>query len=117
VLARIRRKTRRKRLNAVVDSTVDMAADVEAINRGEAIRSGERWTVHQRTYHVDAMGHAWPVSGAGVYVLNRAAFLALGIYNEYGLSDVAESLLDLEQVSEVARTEAREVWRAGRSVV
>ncbi|MGE0543031.1 MAG: hypothetical protein AB7R89_22925 [Dehalococcoidia bacterium] len=99
-----------------MDSTVDMAADIAAINRGEGARSGERRTVHHRTYHVDAMGHAWPVSGAGVHVLNRAAYLALGIYNEYGVSDVAESLLDLEQVDEAARSEAREVWQAGRSV-
>ena len=116
VLTRVRRKTRRKRRNAVVDSTVDMAVDIEAINRGEGIRVGEHWTVHRRTYHVDATGHAWPVSSPGVYVLDRAAFLALGIYNEDGLSDVAEALLDLERIGAAARSEARKVWRAGRNV-
>jgi hypothetical protein len=98
-----------------VEPAVDMAADLEAINRGAGIRSGERWTVHQRTYHVDATGHTWPVSGPGIYMLDRAAFLALGIYNEYGLTAAAETLLDLEQVDERARAEARLVWQAGRN--
>jgi hypothetical protein len=93
-----------------------MEADIDAINRGDAIRVGERWTVHQRTYHVDATGHTWPVSGVGVHLLDRAAFLALGIYNEYGLTDVAETLLDFERVSEPARTSARRVWQAERNV-
>ena len=99
-----------------MDSTVDMAADIEAINRGEGFRTGERWTVHGRTYHVEATGHSWPVSGSGVYLLERAAFLALGIYNEYGLADVAEALLDLEQITDMTRSNARTVWWAGRNL-
>ena len=114
ILTRVRRSTRRKNRNAVVDPTVDLQADIDVINSGRATRSGNLWDVSGRTYHVDATGHAWPVSGAGVYSLDRGAFLALGIYNELGLTEMAESLLDYEGVVETARAEARRVWQAGR---
>jgi hypothetical protein len=113
MLARIRRRTLRKRRNVVVDATVDMQSDIDAINRGEGTRSGRLWTIGGRTYHIEPSGHSWPVSGPGVYPLGREAFLALGIYNEHGLSRSAERLLDLEHVSETARAEARRAWQAG----
>jgi hypothetical protein len=91
-----------------------MQADIDAINRGEAKRGGRRWTVHGRTYEVDDFGHSWPVAGPGVYALDRGAFLALGIYNEFGVTEAAERLLNREGVAEEARTRARHVWRAGR---
>lgn len=116
VLRRVRRVTRRKRRNAVVDNIVDMQADIDAINAGSAERNGNLWTVSGRPYHVEASGHAWPVSGAGSHTLDRAAFLALGIYNEYGMGEAAERLLDLEEVAESDRAEARGVFAAGQDV-
>lgn len=114
LLTRIRRTTRRKQRNAVVDSTVDMQADIDAINRGDGIRDGSRWTIHGRTYAVDATGHSWPVEGAGIYPLDRGAFLALAIYNEFGETATAERILDLEGIAAAARAEARRVWQIGR---
>ncbi len=114
MLTRIRRRTLRKRRNVVVDVTVDMQADIDGINRGEATKSGDLWTINGRAYHIEPSGHSWPVSGPGVFPLDRGAFLALGIYNEHGLSQTAERILDLERVSQTARAEARRVWQAGR---
>jgi hypothetical protein len=116
VSTRVRQSTRRKKTNTVADATVDMQADIEAINRGEATRAGDLWTIRGRTYCVDARGHAWPVSGPGLYILDRRAFLALAVYNEHGLTDAAERLLDLEGVPDIARAAGRRVWQVGRDV-
>lgn len=117
LLARIRRTTRRKQRNAVVDNTVDMQADIDAINRGEATRDGRRWTIHGRIYEVDANGHSWPVEGPGVYPLDRGAFLALAIYNEFGETVTADRIFDLEGITAASRAEARRVWQIGRETL
>src|SRR5215216_5964472 len=107
---RVRQSTRRRRTNTVADVTVDMRADIDAINRGEAARVGDLWTIQGRAYRVGADGHSWPVSGPGFHTLDRRAFLALAVYNEHGLTDTAERLLDLEGVPGMARARGRRVW-------
>lgn len=92
-----------------------MAADIAAINRGDAIRTGETYVVNGRTYRVKPDGKAFPVSGVGVHRLDRGAFRALGVYNVHGLSPMAESILDRMGVTQRARDTARVAYLADRS--
>ena len=57
-----------------MESRVDMAADIEAINQGRAIRRGDDFEVNGRTYRMKADGGCFPVSGDGVHELARAAY-------------------------------------------
>ena len=102
-------------MTSVVEHWVDMAADIAAINRGEAIRTGEAYLVNGRTYRVKPDGKAFPVSGAGVHQLDRGAFRALGVYNVHGLSPAAEAILDRMAVTPEARDTARVSYLADRS--
>ncbi len=66
-IARIDQRTRARATTSVVESWVDLAGDVAAINRGEAIRQGETYYINGRTHRVKANGAAFPVSGDGVH--------------------------------------------------
>ncbi len=114
-IARINQRTRAREITSVVERWVDMAADVSAINRGEAVRTGDTYIVNGRTYRVKPDGKAFPVSGAGVHRLDRGAFRALGVYNVHGLSNVAESILDRMGTTPEARDTARAAYLAERS--
>ena len=92
-----------------------MVADVAAINRGDAVRSGDTYVVNERTYRVKPDGKAFPVSGVGVHQLDRGSFRALGVYNVHGLSFAAESILDRMNVNPRARELARVAYLAERS--
>jgi hypothetical protein len=91
-----------------------MRADVDAINRGEAVRDGNRFTVNGRVYVSKGDGGSFPVSGSGVHRLPRGAFKALGVYNELGITDAAERQLDLERIHIEERAAAARAWRADR---
>jgi hypothetical protein len=80
-----------------------MDADVAAINRGEAVRSGDDYLIDGRTYRVKPDGTAFPVSGTGVHRLDRGAFRALGVYDVHGLMEVAERMLDAMAMQPVGR--------------
>ncbi len=96
-----------------MDPRVDVAADVLAINRGEALRKGDTDTLHGRTYVLEPSGTLSPRVGDGVYVLNRGAFRALWIYREFGDGDHADAILDrLHNVGPMERGAARSVLRA-----
>lgn len=91
-----------------------MRADVEAINRGEAVREGNRFTIHGRVYMSKGDGGSYPVSGPGVHQLRRAEFKALGVYNELGMTSAAERQLDLQRISLPERVTAARAWLAER---
>jgi hypothetical protein len=111
-LARVSQRSRAKSVNTVIESRVDVAADIAAINHGEATRRGNEFEVNGRTYAVEPNGTSYPVSGDGVYVLDRAAYRALGVYNQFGLTDRARAILDLMGCSPPARAAAREAYLA-----
>lgn len=114
-LARVTQTTTAKPMNSVIEPWVDINEDVAAINRGEAQRQGETYTVHGRTYRLKPSGTLYPVSGVGIHPLRRGAFNALGVYNQFGLSPRAEELLDTMKVNKSERDAARIAWQAGRN--
>jgi len=114
-IARIDQRTRARATTSVVESWVDLAGDVAAINRGEAIRQGETYYINGRTHRVKANGTAFPVSGDGVHRLDRGAFRALGVYNVHGLTEFSESILDRMGSTSEARAAAHLAYLAERS--
>lgn len=112
-LTRVTQKSLRKRRNTVIEPWVDVRGDVEAINAGQAIRRGNTYTIHDRTYGVEPNGTLYPISGVGLIQLGQPAYSALGIYNSFGETARAEQILDRMGVSEADRTVAREVRRSG----
>lgn len=93
---------------------MDVAADIAAINRGEAERHGETYIIHGRRYGVEPGGRAYPIDGVGIHQLDRGAFKVLGVYNRFGLSANAEWLLDRMETGPAARDAARRAWQAGQ---
>jgi hypothetical protein len=114
-IARVGQRTTAKTLNSVVESRVDVDADIAAINRGEATRQGDRYAINGRTYGVEPSGVAYPISGPGVHLLDRGAFKALGVYNTFGRTQRAEMILDAMGVGPGPRAEALRCWFAERS--
>jgi hypothetical protein len=90
----------------VIESRVDVQADIDAINRGEEVERDDTYTVHGRTYGVEANGTTYPIAGPGVHVLDRAAFKALGVYNVFGRSARAEAILDAMGIGPEQRGQA-----------
>lgn len=98
----------------MVESWVDMRADIDAINRGDATRDGNRFSINGRLYVSKGDGGSFPVSGPGVHQLGRGAFKALGVYNELGMTDAAERQLDLQGIGPDERAAAARAWLAAR---
>lgn len=91
-----------------------MRADIEGINRGEAIRHGDTYLINGRLYGIEPTGRAYPISGSGVHELDRLAFRAVGVYNTFGLTERAEGILDKMRSPEQARVAARRACDAER---
>ena len=99
-------------MNTVIESWVDVRADIDAINRGQGIRRGDTYEIHGRTYRLGPGGHTYPVSGAGFHQLDRQAFKALAIYNQFGSTPRAEAYLDQMNVSPEQPARALRAWQA-----
>ncbi len=76
------------------------------------MRHGNRFTVNGRAYVLEGGGRLCPLSGLGLVQLGRAAYRALGLYNDLGMTTIAETRLDFQQVDEAERERARAIWRA-----
>jgi len=109
-LTRVTQRSLAKALNTVIEPWVDVAGDVAAIHSGQAIRVGERFLVNGRRYQQEATGRLYPVDGVGLHRLDRGAFRALGVYNEFGLSERAEEILDSRNIRSQARHIGRTVY-------
>jgi hypothetical protein len=90
-----------------------VAADVRAINAGDAIRIGEILTINGRRYWVDQPNTLYPIDGDGFVPASRGTYKAVGIYNQYGLTSAAEEHLDQSLVTDDSRLEARRILRLG----
>jgi|GEM_PF-6123835 len=100
-----------KEKNTMIDSTVDVDADVEAIRNGKATRNGDQFSVNNRTYGVHAdTGKLYPVSGDGFTTLDRGGYKALGVYNVFGNTDKANDILDKMKINPDQRQKALGVW-------
>lgn len=110
---RIKQNSKASNLNTVIDPRVDVAGDVAAINRGEAVRQGDAYTVFGRTYVLEASGRLSPRTGDGFHLLDRGAFHALSIYRQFGESSRAAAILDqMHNVGPAEREAAQAVIRA-----
>ncbi len=90
-------------MNSVFHPSVDVRADIAAINQGDATRQGEDWLVNGRRYRIEETGRAYPVDGEGVYQLRRGAYIALAAYNTYGQSERTRRYLDGNNVAQDER--------------
>lgn len=115
---RLRRVTerswRKKGITTVIESWVDVQADIDAINQGATMREGEEFVVAGRRYHVKPDGRTYPVSGRGFHQLARRSYIALGVYNQLGLTAAAEAQLNRMQIPVEDRVPARVAWQADR---
>jgi hypothetical protein len=114
MLQKVRQTTVRKARNSVIAPWVDVQADLDAINRGEGVRQGNTFTVNGRTYGVEPNGTAFPMFGAGIHELDRGAYRALGVYNQFGNTPLAEQVLDLERITSEQRRRALDAWQDRR---
>jgi hypothetical protein len=106
--------------NTVIMPWVDVMADVQAIREGHAVRDGNTFVVHGRSYGLEPNRRLFPREGDGLYRLNRGAYRALALYNDPELRIDPDRMLDLEGVPavdrEIARRIKREIdeWRRNR---
>ena len=114
------RSVRHTNDNTVIMPWVDVMADVQAIRDGLAVRDGNAFTIHGRTYVLEPNRRLFPRDGEGFHRLNRGAYRALSLYNDPGLRIDPDRMLDLEGVPQedrdLARRLKREIddWRRGR---
>ncbi|MBK5073789.1 hypothetical protein I2492_13415 [Budviciaceae bacterium CWB-B4] len=106
----IKQKTTSKPLNTVIDSSVNVAADIAAIKNGQGVIKGNQITVNGRTYEREVSGTLAPISGDGFTTLNRGEFKSLGVYNQHGNTPRAEEILNNMGMSAEFRSKALEVW-------
>jgi hypothetical protein len=66
--------------------------------------------VNGRRYQQEANATLYPVDGVGRHRLDRGAFRALGVHNEFGLTVRAEEILGLRQIEPAARQRGRAVY-------
>lgn len=98
--------------NTVVDrSVVDLNADVTAIRAGQAQKVGDNFIINDRVYGAHD-GTLYPISGPGLYLLDRGGYKALGVLNKFGNSPRADEILRSMKIDDQARAEALKVWRA-----
>ncbi len=101
-----------KEVNTVVDrSSVDLSADVAIIRSGQAQRLGDTFVVNGRTYGMHN-GTLYPMSGPGLYTLDRGSYKALGVLNKFGDTPKAYMILRNMGVSAETKATALEVFKA-----
>lgn len=111
----VNQKTLAKALNSVILPGVDVGADVASINNGEVELVNGTYTVNGRTYGVHE-GTLYPISGDGIYQLDRGAFKALGVYRSFGITERAGLILDRMGMSEMARQIALDVYKTAEGL-
>jgi hypothetical protein len=99
-------------VNTVAMPWVDFGKDLADILAGRATRNGNHFTVNGREYVLEGGGRLCPVSGVGFVQLGRAAYRALALYNDLGMTTAVEAQLDRDKIDETERERARDVWRA-----
>jgi hypothetical protein len=113
-LARVSRKTPpNTNVNTIIMPWVDVQEDVAAIRAGRAVREGNAFHVHGRTYVLEPGGRLFPRDGDGFHQLDRGAFRALALYNDPVPGVEVEWMLDRESISLAAREVARRLRREG----
>jgi len=86
---------------------------VAKINAGEAYKIGDKFIVNDRTYGFHN-GTLYPISGPGFHTLDRGAYKALGVFNKFGNSQQAKSILKNMEIGNEQIEEALNLWRLGQ---
>ncbi len=101
-----------KEFNTVTDrSVVDISADVSAIRSGQSQVIGDTFVVNGRTYGMHD-GTLYPMSGPGLYTLDRGGYKALGVLNKFGDTPQAQVILNNMGVSAETKAAALNVFKA-----
>ena len=108
---KIKQGTTKKDKNTVIDSSVDVNADIKAIKNGQGIIKGNKITVNGRTYEREVNGTLAPISGNGFTTLDRGSFDALGIYKKFGNTSKADEILNKMGLSPQSKQAALNVWK------
>jgi len=110
-IRKVNQRSVAKNTNTVIESGVDVAADVAAIHEGQATKVGNRFIVNGRIYgvHVETL---YPISGPGFHQLSRGAFKALGVYNTFGNTNQATEILNRMGITNDQRATALKAWRS-----
>jgi hypothetical protein len=74
---------------------------------------GNTVTVNGRTYGIEPTATLYPISGPGFVFLDRGSYIALGFYNELGVTDLAEIRMDQARITPQSRENARAVLESG----
>ena len=98
-------------VNTVAMPWVDFDEDLSEIRAGRCGRDGNRFVVNGREYVMEGNGRLFPTSGDGLQQLGRGAYLALGWYNQLGVTAAVDAQLDLERVTEDERLRALAIWQ------
>lgn len=69
----------KKAANSVILPHVDVQADVDAINLGQAERVGSDFKINGRIYGVESNGTLFPRSGDGIIEMDRSSYGALQV--------------------------------------
>lgn len=96
-------------MNTVADNTVDFKADADGINAGQAFKVGNEYHINNRVYGEHG-GTLYPISGAGLYQLDRGAYKALGILNQFGDTPRSTEILGKMGVNQETISNARNVY-------
>jgi hypothetical protein len=99
-------------VNTVAMPWVDFGQDLADILAGRSMRDGNRFSVNGRRYVLEGSGRLYPLSGEGLFQVGRGAYRALGMYNDWGLTEIAEVRLGQARIREDERAVARQIWRA-----
>ncbi len=113
-LDRVNQRTVAKDKNTVIESWVDVDADVAEINAGNGILLNDHFIINGRIYGIKPNGTLFPVAGDGFHFLNRAQFKALGVLNQLGDTPYSRDILDRMKIPLEDINRAREVWKLAK---
>ena len=109
---KVNQRTVAKRLNSVVDHTVDVASDVKMIRLGKAALVKGNFELANGRVYGQHNGTLFPMGGPGVYQLSRGAFKALGVLNQLGTTPIAQEVLDRMGIQEEVLDQAMKIYRS-----
>jgi RHS repeat-associated protein len=111
----VTQRTLTKESNTVIDPSVNVGADVEAINAGGATlgrnAQGELTaTINGRTYAIESGGTLSPRTGEGFTTLTRGGFRVLGILNKFGPTPQSWEIMNASGISVADQARGFSVW-------
>ena len=110
--SKINQRTVAKRLNSVVDNTVDVASDVSSIRSGKANQIEGTFVLSNGRVYGQHNGILFPISGPGIYQLDRGSFKALGVLNQFGNTSKAGDILNKMGINEKTLNQALAVYNS-----